>query len=121
MDDLLVLLVAGLATARLTRLIVFDEVTQPLRTAALRVDQDMRHVGYALHCVFCTGMWVAAGVVAVTAGALASHGSWWGFLLAASVVIPAVAQAGLWLSLPQDRHSDTGSEMLSDILKNLED
>lgn len=60
------LLVDALATYRLTRLITTDHLTEPARDhvrGAFR-SAGMERLDYALGCDWCTGVWVAAGVVA---------------------------------------------------------
>jgi hypothetical protein len=94
------LLVAGLATARTTRLIVKDEITSPLRRLAHRMDPNTRHIGFIVTCPYCAGVWAAAGVVGLLAVFVAVDG-WGRWLTAAPVGIMAVAQAGFWLT-PRD-------------------
>lgn len=50
----------GLACYRLTRLVTTDRITEPLRD---RIDPGST-AGYFVRCDWCSGMWVAAGVVA---------------------------------------------------------
>lgn len=59
----------ALATFRLTRLVVDDEITQPLRDRVFaRHDPDEgSRVGYLISCPFCSAVWLAAGVVAARA------------------------------------------------------
>lgn len=91
------LLVAGLATARTTRLITTDEITRPLRRLAHRADPRARHVGYLVACPYCSGVWAAIGVLGLMLVASEVDG-WERWLAAAPVAIMAVAQAGLWLT-----------------------
>jgi hypothetical protein len=94
------LLTAGLATARTTRLIVKDEITSPLRRLAHRLDKNSQHIGAIVICPYCAGVWAAAGVI----GLLAIFVGWdhWGrWLAGAPVVTMAVAQAGFWF-MPRD-------------------
>lgn len=49
--------IGGLATSRLTRLVVEDSISQPLRDAALRADPQL---GELVHCSRCTSVWAAA-------------------------------------------------------------
>jgi Protein of unknown function (DUF1360) len=94
------LLVAGLATARVTRLITKDEITSPLRKLAHRLDPQARHIGAIVICPYCAGVWAAAGVLGLLA--IAVHARGWGqWLAAAPVAIMAVSQAGFWLT-PRD-------------------
>lgn len=95
-DALFLLLVAGLATARVTRLIVVDEISAPLRKLAHQADKNSRHIGYIVSCPYCTGVWAAAGVLGLMAIALQVD-TWGRWLAAAPVAIMAIAQAGLWL------------------------
>jgi Protein of unknown function (DUF1360) len=65
----LVLLVYALAHARVTGLVVADEITRPLRDAVLRRLDDTRAthrlVAYLLSCAWCFGLWSAAPVAVV--------------------------------------------------------
>ena len=86
--DLIALLVAALATARLTRLVTRDQITHPLRRALLaRVDRD-GYLAYLLTCDWCVSVWIGAGaaVVGVRAGAW----SWW-WAPAVALVVSYVA------------------------------
>lgn len=56
--------VDSLATFRLTRLAVEDEITSPLREAVWkRYDVSDTKIGYFLTCPWCVSIWVGAGVV----------------------------------------------------------
>jgi hypothetical protein len=94
---LTLLLICSLATARVTRLIVTDEISVPLRRLAFRLDKNSRHVGYIVTCPYCTGVWAAAGVVGLVCIAIEADG-WGRWLAAAPIAIMAVAQAALWLT-----------------------
>lgn len=48
------LLILG-ASARLTRLVTHDEITEPLRLRA-----GSGWFGFALHCPWCVGLWISA-------------------------------------------------------------
>jgi Protein of unknown function (DUF1360) len=99
-EKFFLLTVAGLATARTTRLITKDEITSPLRGLAHRLDKDSRHIGFIVTCPYCAGVWAAAGVTGLLAIAVEvdGPGRW---LAAAPVATMAVAQAGFWLT-PHD-------------------
>lgn len=105
-EGFLFLTVAGLATARTTRLITKDEITAPLRGLAHHYDPGSKHVGFIVTCPYCAGVWAAAGVTGLLALTAATDG-WGRWLPAAPVAIMAVAQAGFWLT-PRD--SDTLNE-----------
>jgi hypothetical protein len=78
--SLTILLMLGLATFRITRLIVYDKITEPLRrpffTEVEEVNDDgsidiyirpkdkgiRRWVGELFSCHWCTGIWVSIGV-----------------------------------------------------------
>lgn len=54
--------VAALATARITRLITADYLTEPARRwAVLRLGIESR-LSYLITCQWCTSVWVAAAV-----------------------------------------------------------
>ena len=101
------LLVAGLATARVTRLIVQDEISAPLRAWAFRHDKNSQHIGYIVSCPYCTGVWAAVGVLALMTLAYWADG-WGRWIVSAPVAIMAVAQAGLWLT-PHEPTSTAGT------------
>jgi hypothetical protein len=69
--DPVVLAVGALAVHRLTRLLVDDEVTRPLRD---RVDRLGDRAGYLAHCPRCVSVHVAIGwaALAVAAPAVAT-------------------------------------------------
>ena len=102
------LLVAGLATARVTRLVVKDEISKPLRALAHRLDPRTQHIAYIVTCPYCMGVWAAAGVVGLICIAIEVD-NWGRWLAAVPVAIMAVAQAGLWLTprIPEDPGSDS--------------
>jgi len=72
------LIVLGLASFRLTRLIVFDKITEFLRLPFLdEVEEDgeiymvpkpsgiRKWIGGLLSCYWCTGVWASAGLLAL--------------------------------------------------------
>jgi Protein of unknown function (DUF1360) len=64
-NDALVLAVDALATFRLTRLLVEDEITSPIRKAVWkRYDPSDSKLGYLFTCPWCVSIWVGAGIVA---------------------------------------------------------
>jgi len=61
----LALAVDGLATYRLTRLLVEDGITAPIREAVWeRYDASDTKIGYLFTCPWCVSVWIGAGVVA---------------------------------------------------------
>ena len=62
----LALLILALATARGTRLIVEDYITEPIRKSVIRKFGEESKVTYLVHCVFCTSIWVG-GLAAIFA------------------------------------------------------
>jgi len=59
------LLEDALATHRLTKLVLDDELTRPVREAVWRrFPPESTRLGYVLTCPWCSSIWVAAGVVA---------------------------------------------------------
>jgi hypothetical protein len=98
MNGWLLLLIMGLAAARLTRLVVTDQISEPLRNWAYRRDPQMRHIGYIVSCPYCTGIYASGCVVALTNLAWAFWETPGGYAAAGVVVLLAVAQAALWLT-----------------------
>lgn len=65
--DLITLLVGALATARLTRLVTADRITQAPRTwLQIRLDPDGL-AAYLLTCDWCASVYTGAGVAALLA------------------------------------------------------
>ena len=63
MIDPVTLIVLILATARLTRLAVWDKITLPVRVAIIKKTGAGSWLSYLAHCVFCAGFWAAAIVI----------------------------------------------------------
>ena len=63
-NEILVFIIAGLATYRLTRLIVDDEIFASIRNKILnRFNPEYSKFGYILTCTWCSSIWVALLVV----------------------------------------------------------
>lgn len=77
------LIIGALVTARVTRLITSDKITErPRNWALLRLDEEGL-MAYLVQCSWCASVYVGAGVAAV--GAWASLWSWgWALPLALS-------------------------------------
>lgn len=74
----LALLILALATARGTRLVVEDYITEPFRAAVQRRFGDDSKVTYLANCTYCASIWVG-GLAAVFA-CLVLPVSWWWLL-----------------------------------------
>lgn len=61
--NLMTLVILLLATMRLTRIVVWDKITLPVRRAILQKTGLDSWLSYLVHCVTCTGFWSAALVV----------------------------------------------------------
>jgi len=85
----LVLLV--LASFRLTHLLVFDVITEPLRRPLL----GRPFIGTLISCYWCTGIWVSAGLVAGLA--------FWPSVVRWILLVLAVAGAQSFLESRLDR------------------
>jgi hypothetical protein len=74
-----VLLLLGLfGTARVTRLISADKISEPVRAAAVRRWGPSSGAGYLLHCRWCVSMYVApVFAAAVLWLAPELRGDWW--------------------------------------------
>ena len=73
--DLIPLLVAALATARLTRLMTSDRITQAPRHWIIRRLDPEGLAAYLMLCDWCASMYTGAAVAA--AGSVAGLWSWW--------------------------------------------
>ena len=72
--DPITLLVAALVTARLTRLVTTDKITQaPRRWVLLRLDPDSL-LAYLIVCDWCVSFYTGVGVAA--AGVVTGQWSW---------------------------------------------
>lgn len=65
--DTITLLVAALATARITRLVTTDRITEAPREWALRRLDLNGLLSYLITCAWCVSVYAGAGVVAVIA------------------------------------------------------
>lgn len=83
---LLATLFCALATARITRLIVADTITEAARGALLRRFGPTSLVVTLVFCDWCVGWWASVGVVVVALAA-----GLWPSALAALLGIPATA------------------------------
>jgi hypothetical protein len=53
----------GLATYRLTKLVIDDEITSEIREKLLAKLGDHPKLSYFLHCPWCVSIWAAGGLV----------------------------------------------------------
>lgn len=65
--DPLALLIGALLTARLTRLVTTDKITEPLRLRLLLHLPEDGLLAYLVHCSWCASVYVGAGVGVVGA------------------------------------------------------
>lgn len=75
MNIALGLFILALASARGTRLIVEDVITEPIRRFFVNKLGDEHKLTYLVHCVFCTSIWI--GFVAAPFACLVLGISWW--------------------------------------------
>lgn len=87
MSDLITLALYVLATARLTRLIMDDRITEKFRTWILRRAAKDSLRRYLLRCVWCLSMWMPFGAAYV----LVPHHP--------AALIPAATLAYSWLAV----------------------
>jgi hypothetical protein len=95
--DALTFIAAALATARITRLITSDVITEPLRVAVIRRLNTEGRLAYMIVCDWCASVYVGAGVAA----------SWWAWgdskiWLAVMVALSASYAAGFLNSKADD-------------------
>jgi hypothetical protein len=60
--NLLTLLITALAVMRVTRLIVLDQITMPIRSWVVTRNGDTGWWTFLLHCPLCASVWIAAAV-----------------------------------------------------------
>lgn len=66
--NLLTLVLMLFTAVRLTRLVVYDKITMPLRAAIIKAAEKrkpshpLHQLVYLLHCEWCTGLWMAFAV-----------------------------------------------------------
>lgn len=95
--DVLAILVLGFGCARVTRIVVRDTVTEPLRARIVR----RYGTGWPtklVHCPWCVGWWVAISMVSV-AGMVGLLSGFWATVFS----IPAVAQLAAWIREVSDK------------------
>ena len=92
-EKALALVVAGLATQRAVRLVVEDQIMEPVRNAILTRDPDAKNIGYLVTCPYCVGVWAAAAVTADLGLAYRFRS----YPIAGPVLALAVAQAAILL------------------------
>ncbi|MEV5391953.1 hypothetical protein [Nocardia farcinica] len=88
MTVLVVTVLYLLAVVRLTRLVVFDKIAEPVRALLLRRLRDGSPITYLVHCPWCVSVWL--GAAAAPAAILAAGLSWW--------TLPLLALAGSHLA-----------------------
>lgn len=72
----LYLSILALATARGTKLVVDDYITEPFRKLFIRRFGEESKLTYLVHCPYCTSIWVG-GAAAVFACAVLAISWWW--------------------------------------------
>lgn len=75
MTSFLVVLLYLLAVIRLTKLVVFDTITQPFRALLDRRLRKGSRITYVVHCPWCISVWL--GAAAAPFAVLAADLSWW--------------------------------------------
>jgi hypothetical protein len=86
MRPLVILVILGLAAARIGRLVTDDVITLPIRAWITRRWGTKSKITYLVHCDWCSGLWVAGILVAFawTTGLIEK----WAM---AAILVPAVA------------------------------
>ena len=90
-------LLAALATARITRLITTDRITQAPRNWVLRRLNAESLWAYLMVCDWCTSVYVGAGVAAAGAAL-----GWWSWTLAVPAALAFSYSAGYLASKESD-------------------
>lgn len=63
--DLVTLGVLALAAVRVTKLLRWDKIAEPLRAAVVRTTGADSWLSYLFHCHLCLSVWAAAAVAAI--------------------------------------------------------
>lgn len=97
------LVVATLAVARLTVLLVDDQITNGYRRWVVNRWGENSLPSYLVHCPWCTSVWIAVLIMPVTT-ILATRGEWWPLrIMVAALAVPAASMvAGLLLDQKGD-------------------
>ncbi len=82
-------LVLTLASARVTRLIVHDKLSAPIKRAIIMKLGSGHWFVYLIHCPYCTSFWTSLGASAF--GIALTGVSWWWLLPAALAMSYLVA------------------------------
>lgn len=96
MVDILTLIVLTFAVARVTRLIVDDKISLPIRQWVLQRSGEDGWLFYLVSCPWCMGVWIAAGMTTVT---YLWHSKIWAIVL--SFLAVAQVASGLLTFNPQ--------------------
>ena len=87
--DIITIILCALATARITRLVTQDRITEAPRNAILRRLPDESLFAYLIVCDWCVSVYVGAGVAAV--GGLVH---WWSWTMAVPAALAFSYVAG---------------------------
>lgn len=95
---LLGFVVLVLATARATRVVVIDEIAEPLRTKVMTRWPPPSKPSKLVRCYWCSGFWMS-GLICATTLAVACKAGWlpWLSLALLPVLTFAVAYASSWV------------------------
>lgn len=88
----LILVVAAIAVARLTRILVTDRIGLPVRRWVVNRWGGDSLAGYFIHCPWCTSIWIAGIVMpAALLPYLISTQPWWVTVTVTALSIPAAS------------------------------
>lgn len=93
----LAVILCALATARITRLITQDRITEAPRNAVLRRLSDESLLAYLIVCDWCASVYVGGAVAAIGAGV-----HWWSWTMAAPAALAFSYIAGYLASKESD-------------------
>lgn len=96
---LVAFVVLVLATARLTRLIHFDDITIPVRMWIDRKFGEQSFLSQLVWCPWCVSVWVSLGTSTVAMTALWHWGGWplGGAMATWLLLVPATAYPAGWI------------------------
>ncbi|QPO17090.1 membrane protein [Gordonia phage Lilbeanie] len=93
--DVLTVILTIVAVARLTRLVVADAITYPIRARIVLWTGEESRLTYFVTCSWCVSIWLGAGVAA--AAYWFADDRWWLYVVLALAASYVAGVANRWL------------------------